>query len=169
LQNAGDGDAYGTSEHELVDWLDRYAKAHDTTFVALYERNDDVGLAIRKAVTIAKTAQFVSRTSTVSKAQPQFSADRSSEPYHAAGAVDGPAGRPGRATLQPRVVGGSDARAVDNPRRALDQLNELAAEQRRQNKTLSEAGAFAAVYLDPRNAELVRREREENRPVATGW
>src|SRR4029077_13536856 len=134
----------------------------------LYTKQDDVGLAVRKAVTIAKTAQFVSTMSTVSKAQPQFS-NRSSEPYHAAGAVDGPAGRPGRATLQPRVVGGSDARAVDNPRRALDQLNELAAEQRRQNKTLSEAGACAPVYLDPRNAELVRREREENRPVATGW
>ena len=103
----------------LLIGIDRYAKAHDTTFVALYERNDDVGLAIRKAVTIAKTAQFVS---TVSKAQPQFSADRSSEPYHASGATDGPAGRPGRATLQPRVVGGADARRVDNPRSALDEL-----------------------------------------------
>ena len=92
---ADDGDAYGTSEHELVDWLDRYAKAHNTNFVALYERNDDVGLAIKKAITIAKTAQFVSRTSTVSKAQPQFS-NRSSEPYRAAGAIDEPvAGRPG--------------------------------------------------------------------------
>ena len=78
---AADGDAYGTSEHELVDWLDRYAKAHDTTFVALYERNDDVGLAIRKAVTIAKTAQFLSRTSAMSKEQPQFS-NRSSEHFH---------------------------------------------------------------------------------------
>jgi hypothetical protein len=158
--------AFGLSEHDLVSLVDNYAKAHGTTFADLYTKQDDVGLACRKAVDIAKNAQFVSRMSTVSKAQPQFSADRSSEHFLAHGAVDGPAGRPGRATLRPRVVGGADARAVDSPRRALDQLNELAAEQRRQNKTLSEAGAFAAVYLDPRNAELVRREREENRPVA---
>jgi hypothetical protein len=165
---ADDGDAYGTSEHELVDWLGRYAKAHDTTFVALYERNDDVGLAIRKAITIAKNAQFVSRTSTFSKAQPQFS-DRSSKPYHAAGAVDGRAGKPGVASLRPRVTTGWDGQAVDDPRAAIDLLNELAAEQRKNHPELSDAGAFSQVYMDPRNAELVRREREENRPTSAAW
>jgi hypothetical protein len=162
-----DGDAYGTSEHELVDWLDRYAKAHDTTFVALYERNDDIGLAIRKAVDIAKNAQWLEKTSTMSKAQPQFSADRSSEPFHAAGAVGGPAGRPGRATLAPRVTGGRAARAVDDPRSALDELAELVAIQRKNNPELTEAGAFARVYEDPKNASLAARERAENRPQAS--
>jgi hypothetical protein len=157
---AADGDAYGTSEHELVDWLDRYAKAHDTTFVALYERGDDVGLAIRKAITIAKNAQFLSRTATLSK--------QSSSMFHAgdAGYFTG-SGKPGRATLVPRVTGGKDAGAVNNPKSALDQLNELVAEQRRANPTLTEAGAFAQVYAE--NPSLAEQERKENRPVATSW
>jgi hypothetical protein len=128
---AADGDAYGTSEHELVDWLDKYARAHDTTFAKLYERGDDVGLAIRKAVDIAKNAQFLSRTATLSKAQ--------------------------------------DARAVNRPTAAIDQLMALAAEQRKNDSSLSESGAFARVYEDKANAELVRREREENRPTSAAW
>jgi hypothetical protein len=70
------------------------------------------------------------------------------------------------ATLQPRQVGGAD---VDDPKAALDQINELVAIQRRANPTLSEAQAFAQVYTDPKNATLVARERKENRPVATAW
>jgi hypothetical protein len=46
-------------------------------------------------------------------------------------------------------------------------LNELAEEQRRNNKTLSAAGAFAQVYQDPANADLAARERAENRPSAS--
>jgi hypothetical protein len=38
--------------------------------------------------------------------------------------------------------------------------------QRAEHPTLSEAQVFAQVYTDPKNAELARREREENRPVA---
>ena len=34
---------------------------------------------------------------------------------------------------------------------------------------LSESGAFARVYEDKANAELVRREREENRPTSAAW
>jgi hypothetical protein len=135
---AADGDAYGTSEHELVDWLDRYAKAHNTNFVALYERNDDVGLAIRKAVDIAKHAGF-----------------GVSSPYLKA------------ATLEPKQVGGRDARNVDDPRSALDQINDLIAEQRRQHPELelTDAQWFARVYSDPANREIVKRERRENRPI----
>jgi hypothetical protein len=66
-----------------------------------------------------------------------------------------------------RFVGGADARAVNNPKSALAQLQELVDEQRRNNPTLSEAGAFARVYTDPANAELAQRERHENRPFAT--
>ena len=159
-QISDDGDAL--SEHQLVEIVDRYAKAHDTTFSKLYEANTPEGLAIRKAVNVAKQAQFCSRTSTVSKLG-------GSTPHFHAAPDDGPAGRPGRATLRPRQVGGADARAVNNPKSALDELQKLVDQQRAANPTLTEAGAFARVYEDKANAELVRREREENRPVAMGW
>lgn len=137
----------------------------DVAFAKLYSASDADGELARRATQAARDAGFLSRTS---KAQPQFSS-RSSEPFHAAGAVDGPAGKPGRASLTPRVTGGRAATRVDNPRSALDQLNELADAQRRQHTELTEAGAFAMVYADPKNAELVRRERDENRPRATAW
>jgi hypothetical protein len=183
---AADGNAYGTSEHDLVDWLDRYAKAHDTTFVKLYERNDDVGLAIRKAVDIAKNAQFLSRTSTLSKAASssltpmQVGVSRIESDDDLQSALDEINALRDKiraelgyrtnkaATLRPRVVGGLAAQNVNNPRSALDQLNALAAEQRRNDKTLSESGAFARVYEDPKNADLAARERAESRPTA-GW
>jgi hypothetical protein len=141
-----DSDAYGTSEHELVEWIDRYAKAHDTTFVKLYEANNDTGLAIRKAIDIAKQAQFLSRTATLSKAE----------------------GMPGRASLEPRVTGGRAAGAVDNPKSALDELQSLVDAQRAANPALSESEAWLRVYEHPDNRELAQRERAENRPVATG-
>jgi hypothetical protein len=72
------------------------------------------------------------------------------------------------ATLQPRVVGGADARAVNQPKAALAALQELVDEQRRQHPTLTEAGAWDKVYTDPANREIVNRERAENRPTA-GW
>jgi hypothetical protein len=133
-----DGDAYGTSEHELVGLIDGYAKQHGTTFAKLFERTDEVGLALRSAVDVCKREQWLSRTATMSKA----------------------------ATLQPRFVGGAAARAVDDPRSALAQLQALVAEQRAQNPTLSEAQAFAQVYTDPKNADLAARERAQNRPTA---
>jgi hypothetical protein len=73
------------------------------------------------------------------------------------------------ATLAPKQVGGAAAQAVDNPKAALDQINELVAVQRRANPTLSEAQAFERVYSDPKNAALAARERAENRPTATAW
>ena len=68
------------------------------------------------------------------------------------------------ATLEPRFVGGADARNVDNSKAALDQINELVAIQRKNNPTLSEAQAFAEVYA--KNPSLAEQERKENRPVA---
>jgi hypothetical protein len=150
------------SEHQLTSLISEHCARTGVSFSKLFEAQDEQGITLRKAIAAARDAQFLSRTATVSKLG-------SSTPHFHAAPDDGPAGTPGRATLAPRFVAGADARAVDNPRSALDQLNELAAEQRRQNKTLSEAGAFARVYEDKANAELVRREREENRPTSVAW
>jgi len=54
--------------------------------------------------------------------------------------------------------------SVNNPNSALDQLNELAAEVRRQHPFLTPAQAFARVYQDRANADLAAAERGENRP-----
>jgi hypothetical protein len=135
---SSEGDAFGLSEHDLVALIDTYAKAHGSTFAKLFSAQDDTGLALRKAVDIAKHQQWLSGTSTISK----------------------------MATSQPRVVGGEAARSVGNPKAALAALQDLVDEQRRSNPTLTEAGAWDKVYADPKNAELVQRERHENRPVA---
>jgi hypothetical protein len=136
-QMVAEEDAHSISEHDLVAMVDNYAKAHSTTFAKLYEAQDDTGLAIRKAVDIAKHAGF-----------------GVSSPYLKA------------ATLAPKQVGGADARSVDDPRSALDQINDLIAEQRRQHPELelSDAQWFARVYSDPANRDIAKRERAENRP-----
>ncbi len=120
----------------------------------LFEANTPEGVTLRRAIAAARDAQFLSRTSKAA-------------PFRAGGdGYFGPAGKPGRATLSPRVSGGADARAVNNPKSALDQLMALVDEQRAADPTLSEAGAFAMVYSDPKNADLAARERAENRPTA---
>jgi hypothetical protein len=136
---AADGDAYSISEHDLVDLISNYAKAHGTTFAKLFERNDDTGIALRKAVDIAKNAQWLSRTTTLTKT----------------------------ATLTPRVTGGRAAMDIGNSRDVLDDIQKLVAEQQRQHPELSQAQAFARVYEDPANKDLASRERAQNRPVAT--
>jgi hypothetical protein len=158
-QMVDEGDAHSMSEHDLVSLVDNFAKAHDTTFVALYERGDHVGLAIRKAITIAKNAQFASRLTSVSK-------QSSSTPFHAGGeGYFGPAGEIGRASLKPRL---GNPESVNNPKSALAAVEELVAAQRAANKNLTEAGAWAAVYAstDPETRRAVEAERLENRPVA---
>jgi hypothetical protein len=135
------------SEHELTKLIDEQAKRENTSFVKLFEAQDERGIVLRKAIAAARDAQFLSRTSTASKA----------------------AGMPGRATLTPRVTGGRAASAVDNPKSALAELQALVDEQRRQFPALSESQAWQRVYEHPDNRELAQREREENRPVATGW
>jgi hypothetical protein len=49
---------------------------------------------------------------------------------------------------------------------ALERLEELAAEERRRNPGMSKAAAFSKVYIDPANARLAQRERQQNRPRA---
>jgi hypothetical protein len=70
-----------------------------------------------------------------------------------------------RFDAQPRQVGGDDAfDSINDPRPALDQLNELAAEVREKHPFMTPAQAFARVYQDRANADLVAQERGENRP-----
>lgn len=49
---------------------------------------------------------------------------------------------------------------------AYDEILTKAAELRKLDPKLTEASAFAKAYQDPANAEIVRRERGENRPSA---
>jgi hypothetical protein len=144
---SNEGSAFGLAEHDLVALIDSYAKKHGTSFAKLFEAQDDTGLALRKAVTIARDAQFLSRTSKA-------------------------AGMPGRATLTPRSSGfpGKPAQQnVNNPKSALAALQELVDAQRAANPALSESEAWLRVYEHPDNRELALRERAENRPVATAW
>jgi hypothetical protein len=133
------------SEHALCKLIEEAANRENTSFSKLFEAQDERGIVLRKAIMAARDAQFVSRTSTMSKAA---------------------AGMPGRATLTPRVTGGRAARAVDNPKSALAELQALVDEQRAQNPALSESAAWLAVYTHPDNVELAQRERAENRPTA---
>jgi hypothetical protein len=50
--------------------------------------------------------------------------------------------------------------------KAIDQLNALAKALAEKDSSLTMAKAFEKVYSDPKNADLVKRERAENRPVA---
>jgi hypothetical protein len=136
------------SEHALCKLIEEAAKRENTSFSKLFEAQDERGIVLRKAIMAARDAQFLSRTSTLSKADP---------------------GMPGRARLTPSVVGGRAARAVDNPKTALAALQELVDAQRAANPALSESEAWLRVYEHPDNRELALRERDENRPVATGW
>jgi hypothetical protein len=144
---SSEGSAFGLSEHDLVDLISKHAERTGTTFAKLFTAQDEQGVTLRKAIDVCKHEQWASRTATVSKA----------------------AGMPGCATLAPRVSGGRAARAVDNPKTALAQLQELVDAQRAANPALSESAAWLSVYTDPRNRKLAERERMENRPVATAY
>jgi len=67
---------------------------------------------------------------------------------------------------KPRQVGGLNATSVNDATAALDQLNELAAEVKAKHPHLTVAQAFARVYTDRANADLVAAERAENRPFS---
>jgi hypothetical protein len=61
---------------------------------------------------------------------------------------------------------------LPNKQTRSDQLKALADEQRRQNPTLSEAGAFAQVYQDPANAlrpHRIRYIKSPHEQVIAGW
>ena len=78
-------------------------------------------------------------------------------------------------TLEPRVTGGDAAtRSADGTNGdAYSQLMALAAEQRRRAPFMTPEQAFAAVYQDTKNIELVNQERFESRRRGTdkypGW
>jgi hypothetical protein len=156
------------SEHELTKVICESADRANTTFAKLFEANTEEGITLRKAITAARDAQFLSKLGP----RPSPSMGGGSTPhFHAgdgSGAGEGGAARArfSSATLRPRVTGGRAATAVDNPKTALAQLQELVDAQRAEHPTLSEAQVFGMVYEDRANAELVRREREENRPRA---
>jgi hypothetical protein len=66
------------------------------------------------------------------------------------------------ATLQPNIVNVTIDQ-TDNPRAALKAIQDLVAEQRRRAPELTEAGAWDAVYSNPKNATAVAAERAESR------
>jgi hypothetical protein len=162
------------SEAEVTEFLTTVAQKSypdlrpDVAFAKLYSAQTADGELARRTTMAARDAQFLSKLGTQSTTR----TGGGSTPHYLASPDNGPSGSPGVASLRPRVSGfsgGGGAQNVDNPKSALEQLKALADEQRRNHPTLSEAGAFAAVYQDPDNADLVARERAQNRPVATGW
>jgi hypothetical protein len=132
------------SESEVTEMLTAVAlKMHpdlkpDVAFAKLYSASTPDGELARRTTLAARDAGFLSKTATLDKA----------------------------ATLTPRFVGGADARSVNSPRRALDQLQALIAEQRQQHPELdlSDAQWFARVYAE--NPSIAEQERLENRPTA---
>jgi uncharacterized protein YfcZ (UPF0381/DUF406 family) len=131
------------SEHELTKLIDEQANRENTSFVKVFEAQDERGIVLRKAIMAARDAQFLSKTATAASLQP--------------------------VSLKPRVSGFSGKPAqqnVNDPKTALSQLAELVAAMRAANPDLTEAQAFATVYVDPANADLAARERAENRPTA---
>jgi hypothetical protein len=150
------------SEFALCNLVEETAKREGSTCARLIEEQTERGLAIRKGLQAARDAQFVSRTTSVSKAQSSSMFHAGDENYY------GPAGSVGRASLKPRL---GKPESVNNPKSALAAVEELVAAQRAANKTLTEAGAWAAVYTstDPETRRAVEAERLESRPVATGW
>jgi len=69
---------------------------------------------------------------------------------------------PTEMVITPMFVGGAEARDVNDPKSAMEQLNALVEEQRKRAPFMSAAQAFAAVYKD--NPKLAALERVQNRP-----
>jgi hypothetical protein len=129
------------SEHRLTELISEHCARTGVSFSKLFEANTPEGVTLRKAIMAARDQQFLSRMTTTSKAE----------------------GMPGRATLQPRVTGGAAARAVDNPKSALAELQALVDEQRAQHPELSESQAWQRVYEHPDNQGLAARETGRSR------
>ena len=62
------------------------------------------------------------------------------------------------------AAGAPDEPTDDDDENALDELNELAEQERRRNPKLTKAQAFTKIYTDPANAKLAQRERRQHRP-----
>jgi hypothetical protein len=131
------------SEHQLTKLISEHCARTGVSFSKLFEAQDEQGITLRKAIAAARDVQFLSKTATAATLQP--------------------------VSLKPRVSGFSGKPAqqnVNDPKTALSQLAELVAAMRAANPDLTEAQAFATVYVDPANADLAARERAENRPTA---
>jgi hypothetical protein len=157
-KSVANGDV-SVSEHELTKLISESAARAGTTFAKIFESPSPEGVVLRKAIAAARDAQFVSRTTSVSKQQM----------FHAGG--DGYCGdppAPGRASLQPRLSRGRES--VGAPRSALDAVRDLVAAQMRAAPDLSEAQAWDKVYAskDSETRRAVEAERLEIRPVARG-
>jgi hypothetical protein len=148
----------------------------------MFTAQDDTGLALRKAVDIAKNAQFVSK---LGGSTPHYLAD---------GSV--PTMSPGKATLKPRSSGLSGKPAqqnVNSPRLSISQLQALIDAQRAEadddeggdggehyEKLLklaeqahaaqpeqSVAQHFEKIYTSREHRETAEAERKANRPRAS--
>jgi hypothetical protein len=127
------------SEHELTKLISEHAERNGTSFAKLFEANTEEGVTLRKAITAARDANWVK-----------------------AGTLATSGSKLTPATLQPNVVNIS-IDETNNPRKALKAIQDLVAEQRRRAPDLTEAGAWDAVYSNPKNATAVAAERAESR------
>jgi hypothetical protein len=143
-----------TASTNITEW--EFVKACGPDFVKLYTDPGEDGLTLRKALTLIKNAAWAAK------------AERGM-PTHA------PQVDINVVTLEPRVTGGDAAtRSADgSDGTAYAQLMALAEEQRRKAPFMTPEQAFAAVYTDTKNIELVNRERFESRRRGTdaypGW
>ena len=132
---------------ENVDLKKRLDAAESTGSLASFaKRAHEAGLAEAEAVTLQKLA----------KADPD-AAERMLGFVKTANAA-------ARAAGVFKELGG--AGNTTGPQTAMEELQVLAKELRKKDTTLTPAKAFAKVYEDPANIEIVQRERAENRPSA---
>jgi hypothetical protein len=73
----------------------------------------------------------------------------------------------GTATTEPRVASGPENFNPDRPTSAYQQLRQMAEQHRAAGRKLSIEQAFSEVYADPRNRDLVARERAERESGAS--
>jgi hypothetical protein len=124
------------SEHELTKLIGEHAERNGTTFEKAFTAQTEEGKTLRTAIEVAKYSQFAKAGTSGSKLTPL--------------------------TLKPNVVNVT-IDETNNPRKALKAIQDLVAEQKRRAPELTEAGAWDAVYSNPKNATAVAAERAESR------
>jgi hypothetical protein len=138
-----DNDAHGITEAELVDLIGKHDPKAGESAAQTFARNYEANIELRKAVQLTKAfpnmAVVTPRVVGGADAFPSTARSDGSSPSHAEGNLDA------------------------TP--ALEELNRLVEEQRKLAPFKSTAQLFAAVYSDPANRDLVKRERAENRPT----
>jgi hypothetical protein len=143
-------DAFGITEHELVEMIGEYDRQPGEStakcFARHFERQDEVGLTLRKAVQVAKS----------------WPAPMSLEPMVSGGSDAFPKVQFGPGRSSPGIH--DDDRGVGE-QNAYAQLMKLVEQQKRAGET--QAAAFERIYLDPANRHLAEAERAQNRPTPT--